>query len=82
MELKKHTPKLLLLSKLDEKDLEQSIFQITQHLTFVKESLIPFEMWMKAVDLVREVDMDDVAFVALTEFLGIKLRNYGQGIKG
>ena len=73
MELKKHTPKLLMLSKLDEKDLAQSIHQITQHLTFLEEASIPFEMWMKAVDLVRGVDSDDVAFVALTEFLGAKL---------
>jgi predicted nucleic acid-binding protein len=72
-ELKKHESKLLTLSKLKEEALEQSIYQITRHLTFIDESLIPFEMWMKSVNLVRETDMNDVAFVALTEFLGIKL---------
>ena len=72
-ELKKHASKLLALSKLNEEALEQSIHQITRHLTFIDESLIPFEMWMKSVNLVRETDMNDVAFVALTEFLGLKL---------
>jgi predicted nucleic acid-binding protein len=73
IELKRHESKLLALSKLSEEALEESIFQITKQLTSIDESLITFEMWMKAVNLVRETDMDDVAFVALAEFLGIKL---------
>jgi predicted nucleic acid-binding protein len=73
VELKKHESKLLSLSKLSQEALEQSIYQITRHLTLIDESLIPFEMWIKAVNLVRETDMDDVAFVALAEFLEIKL---------
>ena len=28
---------------------------------------------MKAANLVRDIDMDDIAFVTLAEFLGIKL---------
>jgi predicted nucleic acid-binding protein len=73
IELKRHESKLLALSKLSEEALEESIFQITKQLTSIDESLITFEMWMKAVNLVRETDMDDVVFVALAEFLGIKL---------
>ena len=42
-------------------------------MTFTNEALIPFEFWVKAVNLVREIDMDDIAFVTLAEFLGIKL---------
>jgi predicted nucleic acid-binding protein len=73
IELKKHESKLLTLSKLNEEALEQSVYQITRHLTLIDESLIPFDMWMNSVNLVRETDMNDVAFVALAEFLGIKL---------
>ena len=72
-ELKKHRPKLLEFSKMSEAQLDQSIFQITTCLTFTNEALIPFDFWTKAANLVREVDMDDIAFVALAEFLGIKL---------
>lgn len=73
LELKKHRSKLLEFSKMNEEQLDQSIYQITNCLTFTNEALIPFEYWMKASNLVRDIDMDDIAFVTLAEFLGIKL---------
>ena len=72
-ELRRHRSKLLELSKMSEEQLDQSIYQITNCLTFNNESLVPFEYWVKAAHLVRDIDMDDIAFVALAEFLGIKL---------
>lgn len=72
-ELKKHRAKLLELSKLNEDQLDQSIYQITNCLTFTNEALIPFEFWLKGADLVRDIDMNDIAFLALSEFLGVKL---------
>lgn len=72
-ELNNHAPKLLELSGLSDAELALSIYQITSHIHFINESLIPFEYWLKAADLVREVDMDDIAFVSLTEFLQVKL---------
>ena len=72
-ELKKHRPKLLELSKMSEEQLDQSVYQITNCLTFTNEALIPFEYWAKAANLVRDIDMADIAFVTLAEFLGIKL---------
>lgn len=72
-ELKKHRTKLLELSKLNEDQLDQSIYQITNCLIFSDESLIPFEFWLKGADLVRDIDMNDIAFLALSEFLGVKL---------
>ena len=47
-------------------------------MSFTDEALIPFEVWLKAVNLVRDTDMNDVAFVALAEFLGIKLWTGGK----
>lgn len=72
-ELKKHRPKLLELSKSSEEQLDQSEYQITNCLEFTNEALIPFEFWIKGANLVRDVDMNDIAFVTLAEFLGIKL---------
>ena len=72
-ELKKHRKKLLELSKMTEDQLDLSIYQITRHLTFTNEALIPFEYWSKAANLVRDVDMNDIAFVTLAEFLGVKI---------
>jgi predicted nucleic acid-binding protein len=72
-ELKKHRARLLDLSQLNEEQLDQSVFQITNCLNFTAEALIPFEYWLKGAELVRDIDMDDIAFLALTEFLGIKI---------
>ena len=72
-ELKKHRLKLLELSKMSEEQLDQSLYQITNCLTFTNEALVPFEYWVKADNLVRDIDMEDIAFVTLAEFLGIKL---------
>jgi predicted nucleic acid-binding protein len=72
-ELKRHRSKLMELSKLNDEQLDQSIYQITKCLNFTAEALIPFEYWLKGADLVRDVDMNDIAFLALTEFLGVKL---------
>ena len=72
-ELKKHRPKLLELSKTTDEQLNQSEYQITKCLEFTNEALIPFEYWVKGANLVRDVDMNDIAFVTLAEFLGIKL---------
>lgn len=72
-ELKKHRPKLLELSKTSEEQLDQSEYQIMNCLAFTNEALIPYEFWIRAANLVRDIDMDDIAFLALAEFLGIKL---------
>jgi predicted nucleic acid-binding protein len=72
-ELKKHRPKLLEFSKMSEEQLDQSEYQITDCLILTNEALIPFEFWVKAANLVRDIDMDDIAFVALAEFMGVKL---------
>ena len=58
---------------MSEEQLDQSIFQITSCLIFTNEALIPFDFWAKAANLVRDVDMNDIVFVTLAEFLGIKL---------
>jgi|GEM_PF-609456 len=71
--LKKHRLKLLEFSKMSEEQLDQSIYQITDCLHFTNEALIPFEFWVKAANLVRDIDMDDIAFVTLAEFLDVKL---------
>lgn len=73
LELKRHRPKLLELSKLSDEQLDQSIYQITNCLNFTAEALIPFECWLKGAELVRDIDMDDIAFLALNEFLSVKL---------
>jgi len=72
-ELIEHKAKLLEISGISEEQLDQSIYQITDQIIFTSEALIPFEFWLKGANLVRDTDMNDIAFLALTGLLGAKL---------
>lgn len=56
-----------------EEQLDQSIFQITNQIIFTSEALIPFEYWLKDANWVRDIDMNDIAFLALTKLFGVKI---------
>ncbi len=72
-EIENHQEKLLEISGLSIEQFQEAKFQIFSHLIFISEEQIPFEVWHKAVQFVRNVDMDDIAFVALSEFEKVKL---------
>lgn len=72
-EIENHQDKLTEISGLTEKQLQEAKFQILSHIKFISEEQIPFEIWHKAAQIVREVDMDDIAFVALSEYEDVKL---------
>lgn len=73
LEIEKHKDKIIEISGLAEAQIEESKFQITKSINFISEEQIPFEVWTKAANFVRDVDMDDIAFVALSEFMKIRL---------
>lgn len=74
LEIEKHTPRLQRISKLDLSSLEESKFLILSRISFITEEQIPYSFWHESVQLVRDVDMDDIAFVALSKYMGdIKL---------
>ena len=60
-------------TSLSQVQIEQSIEQVFSCIKFISEEIIPFEVWQKALRLVRDVDIDDIAFVALSEYEGVKL---------
>lgn len=72
-EIQNHQSKLLSLSGLDEEQLAVSIFQIMSHITLINEASIPIPLWAKAASLVRDIDMNDVAFIALADFCETKI---------
>ena len=72
-EIENHEEKLMAISGLSQGQIEQSTEQVFSCIKFISEEIIPFEVWQKAVRLVRDVDMDDIAFVALSEYEEIKL---------
>lgn len=72
-ELVKHQTRLQDLSGLPTETLDKLKSQVFQPLQFMDEDTIPFAFWHSSLPLVRDVDMDDIAFVALNEFLGDSL---------
>ncbi|MES2429077.1 MAG: PIN domain-containing protein [Bacteroidota bacterium] len=68
-EIQNHWKKLQKISKLSAEELGDSYFQIASRIHFINESLIPGEIWQKAINFTKEVDLDDTAFVALTIYL-------------
>ncbi len=72
-EIEKHENKLMDISGLTQELIKQSVEQVFSCIKFISEEIIPFEIWQKSARLVRDVDMDDIAFVALSEYEEIKL---------
>lgn len=67
-EIDKHWEKLKRISKLNTSDLSESRYLILKNIFFINEQQIPVHYRLNAYKLVKDVDIKDVAFVALNEF--------------
>ncbi len=67
-EIYKNWDKLKGVSGLEDKNLLESYRIITDKIRFIDEMLIPKEHRIKAYELVKEIDLKDIAFVALNEY--------------
>lgn len=72
-EINDHKHKIIKLTGYDEREYSEVEFLVYKQVDFFSESTIPIEFWQKAADLVKDIDMDDITFVALSLFLDIKL---------
>lgn len=72
-EIMGHKDKIIKLTGYNEREYSEVLLLVYKQVDFFSESTIPFEFWQKAADLVRDIDMDDITFVALSLFLDIKL---------
>lgn len=68
-EIKKHFHKIVGRSKLTEAELRLSLNVVYSHIIFIEDAILPFENYISALRWVKDIDSDDVTFVALTEFL-------------
>lgn len=69
VEIERYVSKLKELAGVEEKVIRRIITLIYSQVTFISDAQIPFECYKNAVPYVRDVDMDDLVFVALTDFL-------------
>lgn len=72
-EVKRHRDKIIQLGELTDTDFEDTRDDIFDCLNFISEEQIPYEYWQEAIPLVRDTDMDDIAFVVLSEYLDAQL---------
>ena len=76
-ELLRHRSKLLRISGLSEIDLADIESILRKKIIFINEKLLPMEILEQAEASIKDIDIDDAPFVALTRYLGAKL---GPGI--
>lgn len=73
-EVKRHRSKIIEASQYISDSLFEDIRdEVFRCVNFISEEQIPYDFWHEAIPLVRDTDMDDIAFVALAEYLDAKL---------
>lgn len=72
-EIENHRLKLVEISGLPEEEVDLLTAKLFSRLTFISEESIPFEFWHRSAALVRDIDPDDISYVALNEFMDGRL---------
>jgi len=68
-EIEKHWDKLMHISKLTDNQLQTARFELFKKINFINEELIPEKQWLLAERIVKDIDVDDLDFIALTNFI-------------
>ena len=72
-EINRHRKRLLKLTKLSEDELAELESLVTHNITFIDERLLPQDLLKQTEILLKSIDPNDTAFVALTKHLEGKL---------
>jgi predicted nucleic acid-binding protein len=73
VEIFKHKKKIQAVSKLNENDLLFQLEKIINKINLVSDDVIPQNIYNQAYQLCKDIDKNDIPFVALTQFLNGKL---------
>ncbi len=73
IEINKHKSKIQKLAKYSNDDLDKAISIITNRKRFINVQLVPKEIYLKAENLLKDIDLDDTEFLALAEHSRSKL---------
>lgn len=69
IEVERYVTKIVQLSQQPEEKVKELIQLAYTKINFISDDQIPIEAYMKAAPLVRDIDPDDIVFVALNEYL-------------
>lgn len=67
-EIDKHWDKLKKISKLEDHDLIELQRLVYKNINFITERQIPKSHRLRAYDLLKNIDLNDIAFIALNEY--------------
>lgn len=93
-EIEEQVPRVAELSGQSEQEVRETIQLAYTKVTFISDVQIPLKYYAKAAYLVRNIDMDDITFVALNEYFdellwtgdmrlynGLKIQGYTKVVK-
>jgi predicted nucleic acid-binding protein len=69
IEIEKHFAKIVRYSKQSEEEVRTVLELAYRKIDFISDDQIPFKSYSQSVKYVRGVDMDDLVFVALADYL-------------
>jgi predicted nucleic acid-binding protein len=69
VEIQNHWKKLIQISKLSDKQMEEAWFKLHGKINFINEEFIPAKIWLLSEKIVSGIDVDDIDFIALTKYL-------------
>ena len=72
-ELIKHRPKLVKLTKLSLKEVEELELLVTENINFINEGLLPEKIINATEKVLMDIDLNDTPFVALSKHLKASL---------
>lgn len=73
LEVFKYKEKISKISSLSEDEILLNLKELLQKIYFVKEDLIPKDIFLKAFNICKDIDEKDTPFIALSIFLNAKL---------
>lgn len=72
-EIHRHLDKLVKISKMSLEQVLEAEYQICKSIHFISDEQISFENWKTAMDLVYDVDIKDISYVAFSKQFKTKI---------
>lgn len=69
IEIERHFDKIVRISNRSEAKIRRILDLLYLQINFISDSQIPYDFYHNALRIVRDIDVDDVVFVALTDYL-------------
>jgi predicted nucleic acid-binding protein len=73
VELRKHHSKLKKASKFTDEDIATAQYILFKYITPISSDMIPEQCWMEAKQMVADIDVDDMPFVASALYMNAYL---------